>query len=123
MPVFLLRGRSMPISPIPRSLLPHTASLKKVTGLDARGKPTYAEDVTLSYVRFETARKNALTALGEQRNDLGLLFFDVQNSHPAETVFSVNDQIEFGERTFTIREVTPEYTVYGKPHHYEVALV
>ena len=112
----------MPISPIPRHLLPHTVTLKKPGEPDARGKVTYTE-TTLNYVRFETARKNALTALGEQRNDLGLLFFDVQNSHPAETVFSVNNQIVFGERTFTIREVTPEYTVYGKPHHYEIALV
>lgn len=113
----------MPISPIPRHLLPHTATLKKVTGIDARGKPTYADDVILNYVRFETARKNALTSLGEQRNDLGVLFFDVQNSHPAGATFDVNDQIAFGGRTFTIREVTPEYTVHGNPHHYEVALV
>jgi len=51
------------------------------------------------------------------------LFFDVQNSHPAGTTFDVNDQIIFEGRTFTIREVTPEYTVHGSPHHYEVALV
>lgn len=113
----------MPISPIPRSLLPHTATLKKATGVDARGKPTYADDVTLNYIRFETARKNALTALGEQRNDLGVLFFDMQNSLPAGTTFAVNDQVIFEGRTFTVREVTPEYTVYGNPHHYEVALV
>jgi len=112
----------MPISPIPRSLLPHTATLKKPGEPDARGKVTYTES-TLNYIRFETARKNALTALGEQRNDLGVLFFDMQNSLPADTTFDVNDQIVFGGRTFTIREVTPEYTVHGSPHHYEVALV
>ncbi len=112
----------MPISPIPRALLPHTVTLKKPGEPDARGKVTYT-DSTLNYVRFETARKNALTALGEQRNDLGVLFFDMQNSLPAGTVFAVNDQVIFEGRTFTVREVTPEYTVYGNPHHYEVALV
>ena len=71
----------MPISPIPRSLLPHTATLKKPDWLDAReGKRT--PTIQLNYIRFETARKNALTSLGEQRNDLGVLFFDMQNSLP-----------------------------------------
>ena len=112
----------MPISPIPRSLLPHSVTLKKPGAPDARGKVTYT-DSTLNFVRFETARKNALTALGEQRNDLGVLFFDMQNSLPAGTTFAVNDQVIFEGRTFTVREVTPEYTVYGNPHHYEVALV
>ena len=112
----------MPISPIPRSILPHSATLKKPGEPDARGKVTYTES-TLNYIRFETARKNALTSLGEQRNDLGVLFFDVQNSLPSGTTFAVNDQVIFEGRTFTVREVTPEYTVHGNPHHYEVALV
>lgn len=113
----------MPISPIPRSLLKHTATLKHVTGTDSRGKKTYAADVALSYVRFEVAKKTALTSLGEQKNDLGILFFDEMNSLPVGTTFSKLDEIVINSQTFTIREVTPEYADDGAPHHQEIALV
>ena len=110
-------------SQIPRSILPHTASLKKLTGIDSRGNATYATAVDLNYVRLEVARKNALTSLGEQRNDSMVLFFDVINSLPAGTEFAINDVVTFGGRDYTVREAVAEYTVYGTPHHYEVALV
>jgi hypothetical protein len=113
----------MPIRPIPRNILPHTATLKHPTGTDARGKKTYAADVALSYVRFEIAKKTALTSLGEQKNDVGLLFFDEMNSLPTGAAFAKLDEIVINGQTLTVREVTPEYADDGTPHHQEIALV
>jgi len=103
--------------------MPHSATYKKLTGLDAWGKKTYATSVTLNYIRIERAKKNALTALGEQKNDSLVLFFDCVNSLPVGTSFSPGDVITFGTQDYTVREQVDEYTVYGTPHHYEVALV
>ena len=113
----------MPISPIPRNLLPHSGTYKRLTGLDARGKKTFASDVSVSYVRHEKAKQNALTAFGEQKNDLLLLFYDCMNSYPAGIVPVPGDVFVFDGQEYTVRSSTPEYTVYGMPHHYEVNLV
>ena len=109
-------------SAIPRTMLPHTATLKRATGIDENLNKTYAATVTLNFVRFEPAKKTALTSLGEQRDDKMVLFFDCLNSLPFGQTFEQLDEIEFNGIKLSIREVNPEYTVYGTPHHYEIYL-
>jgi hypothetical protein len=111
------------ISPIPRGLLPHTATYKKFTGVSARGVPTFATAVTLNFVRFEVAKKNAFTSLGEQRNDSLIMFFDCFNSLPVGTVFNAQDVVTYEGQDYIVREDIPEPAIQSRPHHYEVALV
>ena len=113
----------MSIKAIPRGLLPHTATYKQLTGVDGRGKKTYATGVAVAYVRFETAKKNAFTALGEQKNDRAVLFYDCVNSYPIGIEFAPGDVLVFDGQDYEVRESVPEWSVFGVPHHYEVALV
>lgn len=109
-------------SPIPRNVLTHTATLKKRASVDARGKATYATGVSLFYVRIEKAKKNALTALGEQKNDSLILFYDLVNSYPLAQTFTPMDVVTYNGQDYTVRECVEEFSDMGTAHHYEVAL-
>lgn len=104
-------------------MLPHTVTLTKKTGVNTKGQPTYSAPVTIRFVRYETAKKNALTALGDQRNDTGLLFYDERNSVPSGVVFTPGDKVSFGGASFVVRDVSFEYADLATKHHQEVALV
>jgi hypothetical protein len=108
---------------IPRAMLPHTATYKKLTGIDGRGNKTYATGVALAYVRFESAKKNAFTALGEQKNDRAIMFFDCVNSYPVGTAFATGDVLTYSSQDYEVREVIKECAFDSNPHHYEVMLV
>lgn len=110
------------IAPIPRALLPHSATLYKRTGVDENNKATFADGVTLENVRFDGTRKRTVGKLGEEVSNRLLMTFDCVNSMPSEAEFAEQDEIDFGGTRFVVSAVTPEYTVYGYPHHYEVLL-
>ena len=108
--------------PIPRRLLPHTATLYKRTGVDQYNDPTYAAGVALQFVRFEPTKKTALTALGEMADDKMMLFFDCVNSLPVGTTFGQMDRVVFGGFDLTVRQADPMTGSGADVHHYEVAL-
>lgn len=107
---------------IPRNVLIHKVVLKKLTGQDARGKPTYAEGIDISYVRCESVQRNSITGYGEAKDDTLLLFFDCVNSAPTNCLFDPLDAVVYNGKTYIVRESVPEFGVYGTPHHFEVFL-
>ena len=90
--------------------------------MDARGKKTFETAQTLVYIRCEVAKQNAFTALGDYRNDKLVLFYDCNNSLPADIVFTAEDVVTFNNVDYTVRDVTHEYDDV-ELHHYEVYLV
>lgn len=109
-------------NPIPRRLLVHSGTLAPYTGT-ANSAKTYGTTVTLKNVRFEPVKQNAMTSLGEMKNDRFLMFFDCKSSLPAGTVPAVNDKLTFGAIVLLARKVTPCYGNTPEVHHYEVSCV
>jgi hypothetical protein len=109
--------------PIPVSLLRNTGTLetyiKTVNGL-AQYAPVAT---TLTRVRFQPVKQNAMTALGDMKNDRFTLFIDCVNSLPKGTVPAKKDRITFGNMALIVRDVIPQYGDDAGVHHYEVACV
>jgi Minor capsid protein len=107
--------------PIPRRLLIHSAALAPYV---SPGPPvSYGTSVSLSYVRLEPVKHNAMTSLGEMKDDKFLLFFDCKNSLPVGRTFAKKDKITFGALILSVRIVTPCYGDDATVHHYEVNCV
>lgn len=109
-------------STISRRLLPHKGSYAEYTGT-VNSVKTYAAAVDLGFVRFEPVKQNAMTSLGDMKNDRFLMFYDTVNSRPLGLAFNVLDKIVFGSSTLTVRKVTECYGDSNGIHHYEVNLV
>jgi len=108
-------------NPIPRRLLIHSATLAPYV---SPGPPVvYGTAVTLTHVRLEPVKQNAMTSLGDMKNDRFLLFFDCKNSLPVGRTFSMKDRITFGGQALSVRKVTPCYGDDSTVHHYEVNCV
>ena len=109
-------------APISETMLTHSAEYYPVTGLDARGKPTYGTKVSLSAVRFTSKiKQNVMIATGEQKNDKGALYFDSSISRPSGQTFEKNGKIVYGA-SYLIREIS-DPSGDGGVHHVRLALV
>jgi hypothetical protein len=102
-----------------RRLLVHSATLERYTGT-AGHSSTYGPAVAMQFVRFEPVKQNAMSALGDAKDDRFTLFVDVANTLPLGTVPAVKDRITFGGLTLTVREVRHCFADTAGPHHYEV---
>lgn len=109
-------------SAIPRRLLVHSASLYPYTGT-VNSVKTYGALVALKFVRFEPVKQNAMTSLGEMKNDTFVMVFDCRNSTPVGATFKANDKIVFGSTTLAVRKVASGIDDTANVHHYEVNLV
>lgn len=109
-------------SPIPRRLLPHKASYAAYAGT-VNSVKTYSTAVDLSFVRFESVKQNAMTSLGDMKNDRYLLIIDCINSRPLGVFPKALDKVAFDGATLTVRKVTACYGDGAAVHHYEVNLV
>lgn len=110
-------------APISEIMLTHTADYYPVTGLDARGKPTYGTKVSLTAVRFTSRIKtNTMTGTGDQKNDKGALFFDSSISRPSGQSFEKNGKIVYGGSSYLIRDIS-DPSGDGGIHHIRLALV
>lgn len=116
--------------PISRRLLIHTATLKRSAGLDRDRNPTFTSTV-LKSVRIAATEQIVRGTNGETKADTLTLFIDCTNTTyetPAgDTAAAVTpqelDAIEWNNKTFTVRSVTPCYTKDTDVlHHYEVTL-
>lgn len=105
---------------IPKRLLIHSATHKILGSINAFGEQTVTE-TPLKHVRFEPARKTFLSNLGEAKSDKYLMFYDIQNSSPANHSFNKLDKIVFNGVELTIREIVEEYDARGL-HHLEINL-
>lgn len=108
--------------PISLRALKHTCTLEPYSGMVA-GAPTYGASVTLSRVRLEPVKHNALTGLGEMKDDKFILFFDTRNSLPSGQTFAKKARVTFDSIALTIREIVPCYGDSASVHHYEVHCV
>jgi hypothetical protein len=109
-------------APIPRRLLPHSAKYKPYTGTVGSVKQ-YGTEVDLEHVRLEPVKQNAMTSLGDMKNDRVAVFYDCVNSRPAGLVFKTGDVITFDSVAYTVRKASPVYGMGQAVHHWEVACV
>jgi hypothetical protein len=110
--------------PIPRVVLNQSATLYPFLTTSAAGVKTYNTAVSLSCMAVFPIKQNAMTSLGEMKNDLYLMIFDSANSLPAGTTFKKKDKIFYGSENIEIRKAEPIYDLTtGAVHHWELNIV
>lgn len=109
-------------NPISLTILTHSATLYPYTNT-VNSVKTYGTAVNLTQVRVRSVKQNAMTSLGEMKNDKFLLTYDCVNSLPLATTFKAQDKIVYGASTLAVRAVTTATGDGDTPHHYEVSLV
>ena len=110
------------VKAIPVRLLPHSGTYEPYTGTVGSVK-TYGALVTMYRVRFEPVKQNAMTSLGDMKNDRFLLIYDCHNSQPEALTFKANDRIVYAGITLSVRKATSFFADSGEVHHYEVNCV
>jgi hypothetical protein len=108
-------------SPIPRRLLPHTATVERYIGTNKNG-PVYGEPIDLENIRVVPVKQNALSSLGDAKNDRFLVFIDCKNSKPVQFVLAIKDRLTFQGQVMAVRTISPFYGTGREVHHYEVRL-
>lgn len=108
-------------SPIPRRLLPHYATVDRYSSTGRSG-PVYGGSVELECIRIEPVNQNALSSLGDAKNDRFLMFIDSKNSRPVGFVPVIKDRVTFQGQAMVVRTITPFYGSGSSVHHYEVRL-
>ena len=106
--------------PIPRALLPHTATLAD-TATDAYGAVTLTHVIQLTRVRVELEETLTLAKEDTQTQRVGLLVYDVRNSHPAGVAFSLGQFLLFEGRTYRVVSLEP-INDGRRLHHIEAGL-
>ena len=113
-------------TPIPRWLLPHTATLYKAVSTDVWGKETYTSGTAsgvyaLKNVRFEPvdARRYSLTA--DMPDITARMFVDAVSSDTSGAVIETGDRITFGQREYRVVQIQELYAEQAV-HHWEVML-
>lgn len=106
--------------PIQPSMLIHAATLQTASK-DRDQNRTYTTVAALTRVRVEPTSKQVLTSTGSQKQLSALLLFDVRNSRPTGTTFTVGQYVLWNGSEYRIETVD---TLYDKRklHHYEVGL-
>lgn len=110
-------------SAIPRRLLVHSASLRRYDKTVASVKTFFTPAIDLKFVRFEPVKQNAMTSLGEMKNDRFVMVYDCRNSTPVGTTFKFNDEITWGTFVLVVRKVSTGIDDTANPHHLEVSIV
>jgi hypothetical protein len=112
------------IPPIPRAVLNQSATLYPFLTTSAAGLKTYGTTVSLSSLAVFPVKQNAMTSLGEMKNDLYLMVFDTVNSLPAGTTFKMKDKIVYASVNLEVRKASPIVDLTtGAVHHYELNLI
>lgn len=110
-------------NPIPRTLLQHSATLYQYTGT-VNGADQFGTAVSLGHIYVEPAKQNAMTSLGDSKNDTFRIWFDRVNSTPTGQTFKVKDKIVYDGLTCRIRKAQPiKPATSNVLHHWELNLV
>jgi hypothetical protein len=107
--------------PIPRRLLPHTATQfynQVDDGLGHKSGPSRS----LNHIRIEPGGKLVITKDNMQHEQLAVLIFDCRNSEPAGATFDEGDLIVCDGGTFTILSVDLLQDNRRTPHHWELGI-
>ena len=115
----------MRMHPIPRFLLPHSATHRYgVKTQNDAGQDSYESSQTLTRVRFEPSTKLVKTKDNNERQLSAMMFFDCRNSSPSGVTFALGDQIErSGGSTYEVVGGTEPVFDGRTAHHYEVELL
>jgi hypothetical protein len=108
--------------PISRLMLVHSATLNAYIGT-VNSVKTYGTNQALTFVRLEPTKQNAMTSLGDMKNDRFTLFYDCVNSRPLAVSFAIGDKITFGGSVLFVRKAAACYADSSSTHHWEVACV
>ena len=112
------------IPPIPRGILNQAATLYPFVSTTSGNVKVYGTTASLSNIAMFPAKQNAMTSLGEMKNDLYVMYFDAANSLPAATTFKVKDKIVYNSQNLEVRKATPQPDLTtGQTHHWELNLV
>ena len=109
------------IRPIPIRDLQDSWTLKKVTGTDAFGKPTYS---STSLTRVRAREKTDLNRSSFNDNIMlnAKFMYDVRNSRPTGVTFDVDDVIVFSGKDYVIKHVNAPKE-HDRVHHYTLGCV
>ena len=111
----------MMVKPIPKALLIHSAVLKKTSSMSLFGEKTFSQ-TALAHIRIELTHRLVLTDGDTVQKNAGVMYFDMKNSTPSDTVINVGDYIAFGGNDYlveTVRRVLAD----GKIHHIKATLL
>ena len=132
----------MNIKPIPKKVLIHTCTYEKYLGRDEwGGGDTFAQPITLGFVRIEPVKNFKRTTNAEYIIYDSILFYDIKNSRSGlvwnqteltweeteltwegeETDFVHKSKITFDGKVYIIESISPIYA--DKLHHYELGLI
>lgn len=91
--------------PIPQSLMQNSATLKKVTGKDAFGKPTYSTKA-LTYIRAREKTELKRTNTNDTIMLNAKFWYDLNTSKPSGVTFAVDDVITYNSKDYTIKFIS-----------------
>jgi hypothetical protein len=90
---------------------------------NTKAGPSYGAQEDLYFVRVEPVRHNALSSIGDAKNDRFLVYIDAKNSQPEGFIPGIKDRVTFQGQTMTVRTISEFTGSGGEIHHYEVRLV
>lgn len=106
--------------PIPKSLLIHSATLRRPDLPDAWGD-CRTVSVPLAFIRIEPCTKFILDKTQRQVQTTAVLFFDCHHSQPSGLKFREGDKVDWQGREYEIQTVEPLYAG-RRLHHMELML-
>ena len=106
--------------PIPRSQLPHTATLMKPTG-DGYAAEVLMPVATLTRVYIAQAMAQGLTKDDTPTEQTALLLFDARHSRPKDVQFALGQRVLFGGIVYRVEAIEPLFD-RARLHHTEVSL-
>ncbi len=109
------------MKPIPKSLLPHSATLHNVTVDAYQAETDSAAVASLTCVRFEPSSKIVKTKDNTDRQLAAVMFYDMRSSSPQDQAFSVGQVVKFGSSRYKI-ELIDQFYDARHLHHLEIGL-
>lgn len=110
--------------PIPARLLRHSAVLYPFVSQAPGQAAVYGTAINLERIYIEPVNQNAMSSLGEMKNDTLKIFVDVVNSVPAGQSFKPKDKIVAFGLTGSVRKASPVRSALSPAiHHWELNIV
>ena len=107
--------------PIPKSRLPHSATLHNVTTDAYQAETDSAAVASLTNVRFEPTSKVVKTKDNTDLQLAAVMFYDMRSSSPRNQAFSIGQAVKFGTSRFKIELIDQLYDARHL-HHLEIGL-
>ncbi|MDR0821940.1 MAG: hypothetical protein LBN40_05710 [Oscillospiraceae bacterium] len=109
------------VFPIPKELLPHTVSVRELTGGVGSLFETYGTVTVLQRVRCEKREKFGKDGVTTRTRGV-TLYYDCENSLPRNFRFTERQVITFEGEDFAVNAVTTVLSA-SEPHHLKVELI